>query len=536
MAGTRFELEEEVDNILIGCDSSCGFVLDTPGVSPIHARLWVDLKRRDRLRHQQPARSLRQRRPRGEGSSRSATATSCGSGRPATDRSVMIQCRLPSLQAEVEPTPMTEVTGPVDVQETQVLSGAAYGAAAPDFADSVEESERYVVADRSEREERAVVEEWRRAPSNDEPKTLSSKLGGAGGAPHPPHFEVDIEDTSAGRPVLASRAAMPPPPEPDYEGETVFTPPVFATPEPVPPRVEERTPIAAPTPVSVAARPAPTPVPRDPTPRPSRDASGRRRHRCPPRPRSPGPARRAGSPASAWPWSPCSRSAGCWRSGSSAASRLRSRQCPRPRPRRPCPDDTRARARDGGLAGARSAARAPAVGSCARGRGSDDRQVAASDAAQRRAGRFGSAGVSVAARFGSRLTGAAVRATGRDGRSRGPGSTRPGSRPGRLAADAGRQRPRCRQRRSRGRPFRRGPEARAAECPRPRWQDARAVGLEHGAPRVHGRTHGGEDPGRRKYMAGFDTADVSLKKAPDFWAGSTSRSARVRSTRLRPTR
>src|SRR5258705_2345415 len=43
LAGRNFVLEDAVDNILIGSDASCGFVLDTPGVSPIHARLWVDL-------------------------------------------------------------------------------------------------------------------------------------------------------------------------------------------------------------------------------------------------------------------------------------------------------------------------------------------------------------------------------------------------------------------------------------------------------------------------------------------------------------
>ena len=43
LAGHKFVIEDAVDNILIGSDPSCGFVLDTPGVSPIHARLWVDL-------------------------------------------------------------------------------------------------------------------------------------------------------------------------------------------------------------------------------------------------------------------------------------------------------------------------------------------------------------------------------------------------------------------------------------------------------------------------------------------------------------
>src|SRR6266545_4345644 len=32
-----------VDEVLIGSDPGCSFHLDLPGISPIHARLWVDL-------------------------------------------------------------------------------------------------------------------------------------------------------------------------------------------------------------------------------------------------------------------------------------------------------------------------------------------------------------------------------------------------------------------------------------------------------------------------------------------------------------
>src|SRR5712691_4195982 len=44
LAGQRFVIEDAVDNILIGSDPSCGIYLDSPGVSPIHARLWIDLE------------------------------------------------------------------------------------------------------------------------------------------------------------------------------------------------------------------------------------------------------------------------------------------------------------------------------------------------------------------------------------------------------------------------------------------------------------------------------------------------------------
>ena len=41
--GTRLVLDDVVDEILIGSDVDCRLALDLPGVSPIHARIWVDL-------------------------------------------------------------------------------------------------------------------------------------------------------------------------------------------------------------------------------------------------------------------------------------------------------------------------------------------------------------------------------------------------------------------------------------------------------------------------------------------------------------
>lgn len=41
--GTRLVLDDLVDEILIGSDVDCRFCLDLPGVSPMHARIWMDL-------------------------------------------------------------------------------------------------------------------------------------------------------------------------------------------------------------------------------------------------------------------------------------------------------------------------------------------------------------------------------------------------------------------------------------------------------------------------------------------------------------
>src|SRR5262245_8425594 len=40
-SGRSYDLDP-VDNLLIGSDPSCPFCIDSPGISPIHARIWVD--------------------------------------------------------------------------------------------------------------------------------------------------------------------------------------------------------------------------------------------------------------------------------------------------------------------------------------------------------------------------------------------------------------------------------------------------------------------------------------------------------------
>src|SRR5262245_49364483 len=42
LAGRELALGGSVDNILIGSDSSCRFHVASPGISPIHARIWMD--------------------------------------------------------------------------------------------------------------------------------------------------------------------------------------------------------------------------------------------------------------------------------------------------------------------------------------------------------------------------------------------------------------------------------------------------------------------------------------------------------------
>src|SRR4029453_4433193 len=44
LKGTQLEIDDAVDDVLIGSDPDCRLCLDLPGVSPIHARLWLDME------------------------------------------------------------------------------------------------------------------------------------------------------------------------------------------------------------------------------------------------------------------------------------------------------------------------------------------------------------------------------------------------------------------------------------------------------------------------------------------------------------
>src|SRR6476620_3139019 len=136
LAGRNFVLEDAVDNILIGSDASCQFVLDTPGVSPIHARLWVDLNgatvydtnspngvyvNDDRVVKEAPVRN----------------GDILWLGPPGEEGSVLIQCILPppppaaagesaASAAAPPPMPPKQAPAPLDTGATMAFSTPAY--------------------------------------------------------------------------------------------------------------------------------------------------------------------------------------------------------------------------------------------------------------------------------------------------------------------------------------------------------------------------------------------------------------------------
>src|SRR5512138_3100373 len=115
-AGTRFVLEEAVDNVLVGSDPSCRFCIASPGVSPVHARIWIDDTGITVYDTNSP-RGLYVNDDRVEGQVRLRNGDIIWLGPPGDEQSVMLQCRIPSHEAK----PAQAASGqPVAVSEIAV--------------------------------------------------------------------------------------------------------------------------------------------------------------------------------------------------------------------------------------------------------------------------------------------------------------------------------------------------------------------------------------------------------------------------------
>jgi hypothetical protein len=117
-AGTRFVLDEPVDNILVGSDPSCRFCIALAGVSPVHARIWVDDTGITVYDTNSP-RGLYVNDERVATQVRLRNGDVIWLGPPGDEQSVMIQCRVPSKEARPELTPAQPA-----IEETAAEPGA----------------------------------------------------------------------------------------------------------------------------------------------------------------------------------------------------------------------------------------------------------------------------------------------------------------------------------------------------------------------------------------------------------------------------
>ncbi|HVR69304.1 MAG TPA: FHA domain-containing protein, partial [Vicinamibacteria bacterium] len=132
MAGQRLLLDDAVANLLIGSDPSCDLYLPHDNVSPIHARLWMDLE--GAVLHDTNSPHgvyVNDERVAGQHPLRNGDIVWLGP--PGGAGAVMIQCVLPEHAAEVEAPPKA---APADTDEQETLDALAPTmAAAPSFAD-----------------------------------------------------------------------------------------------------------------------------------------------------------------------------------------------------------------------------------------------------------------------------------------------------------------------------------------------------------------------------------------------------------------
>lgn len=271
MGGTVFIVDDSVDNILVGSDASCSFALPGTGVDPIHARLWIDLEGITVYDTNSP-RGVYVNDDRVQGQARLRNGDILWLGAPGDDASVMLQCRLPAAPAaalppDIEPTAammaidldptvslMPAPTVSLVPEPTLLLAPDAIQPEptvmlAPDDAFLDPEPTVTMLPDDIELSEDLVEDMDPAAALLDEPApTIAGWDATAGGI-----------TSAADAPWMAGAAAVVPDADP---GATIAPVPL---PEPVPP------PIVAPRPAPTEPRPA-AKAPEPAVPRPPREA------------------------------------------------------------------------------------------------------------------------------------------------------------------------------------------------------------------------------------------------------------------------
>jgi len=120
MGGTVFIVDDSVDNILIGSDASCRFALPGPGVDPIHARLWIDLEGITVYDTDSP-RGVYINDDRVQGQARLRNGDILWLGPPGDDQSVMLQCRLPGAEPPAAAAAPRAAAPPPEIEPTVAM-------------------------------------------------------------------------------------------------------------------------------------------------------------------------------------------------------------------------------------------------------------------------------------------------------------------------------------------------------------------------------------------------------------------------------
>ena len=288
LKGKTLLLEDAVDEILVGSDPDSKLCLDVPGVSPIHARIWLDLA---------GAKVYDTRSPRGvyindarvDGEAPLKDGDILWLGPPGEEESVMIRYRAPSDLDAVQPAP-ADIAAPAE--EEPILFGVDEPAVEPPAPAHSEGEPLAGLLD-----DFAFLEEPTASPAPVAPPPFPKAAPAP--PPLPDEFLVEAPGAAAEPSWSApsSEAALgeeeaffvdePAPPSPSPAAAPLPEPPPLpVTPPPIP-KAEPAPPPPSPPP---AARPAakaeaPTPVRRPDRPSPAE------RPAAPPRPRPERPPR-----------------------------------------------------------------------------------------------------------------------------------------------------------------------------------------------------------------------------------------------------
>ena len=316
LKGKTLLLEDAVDEILVGSDPDSRFCLDLPGVSPIHARIWLDLAGA-KVYDTRSSRGIFINDSRVQGEAVLHDGDILWLGPPGEEDSVMIRYRGPSDLEGVQPMPVADGAPSAEDQPSSFSIGDDELAFAepppvpPPAASPPAPSEGEPLAGLLD--DFAFLEEPTAAPPAPSPVPAAPAADEFRAPPPlPDEFLVDTPGApaeaswtpAAGEPAFAEDAAFF-----VDEPQAPAPPPTVAPPPVPPPRPVTPTPIppAVPAPPPAPARPAaPTAAKADAAPparRPDRPAGERP---APPpsprvRPERPVPAQRPGRPAAASP-------------------------------------------------------------------------------------------------------------------------------------------------------------------------------------------------------------------------------------------
>jgi hypothetical protein len=269
LAGTRLDIDDSADEILVGSDPDCGLALDVSGVSPIHARLWLDNAGLIVFDTHSP-RGLYVNDARVDGQAALRDGDVLWLGTPGDESSVMIQCRVEGGATAGAPqdSPLAGLedllAAPPEAPVASVVATSA--AAAPEPSDDVffmDEPKAPAASAAPDQPAPAVVEPVS-APEDavffeeEAPPAVVTPPPRAAPAAAPDFGLAEGEDLF----FVEEPAAAPPAPEPPPLPAHVATP-AAAPPLPAPPRA------AAPPSVPASAAHVTSPAAAPPRPAPA---------------------------------------------------------------------------------------------------------------------------------------------------------------------------------------------------------------------------------------------------------------------------